>query len=465
MRERFEQEFTMTPHRGGLDRAAVPIFFALVATALMVAALCGDPLSSDGAFYLFVTLERQIPFFPPARLINVGLALPVWAVSHFSDNFTILRAVFCICYASVPGLGLALSWITCREKCPALFIWPALSISLAMLPGQFNFNSEAFMAASFAWPVFLAGLIGTEPALLPVLALLAVMVMLAHPIAVALSAFAALATAVSAFRLSGRARFRRYAGASLLVVLALSRLFAGFSGYEHRMMSLDQVTNTFQWSVLGWPLVSLAFVCAAALQCLRGSATNRPANDGEVAPDYILAGLALAAGMCLIPPSIDANTLSAVMGYRFWVGPISVALMAGCALDAWRCNPAALWTARKPALVAIGSAFFVVLSLQSVTWARLTTRFVGTLHQAGCGCVPRSSLKWITNTPLNHWATDAYAIVLQGRTPQVLVLEDHNCDTYKKNREVNILWFSRAGGRGWFDLDYAGAQTESAVHR
>jgi len=465
MRERFEQEVTTTPYRVTVDLAAVSIFFALVATALIWAALCGDPLSWDGAFVFFVTLDRQFPFFDRGRAINAVLETPLLAVSHFSNNFTILRAVFCICYASVPGLGLALSWIICRERRPALFIWPALSISLAMLPGQFNFNSEAFMAASFAWPVFLAGLIGTEPALLPVLALLAVMVLFAHPIATALLGFAALTTAVSAPRLSDRDRYRRYAGASLLVVLALSRLFAGFSGYEHRMMSLEQVTNTFRWSVLGWPLVSLAFVCAAALQCLRGSAANRPANNSEVAPDYILAGLALAAGVCLIPPSIDARTLSAVMGYRFWVGPISVALMAGCALDAWRGNPAPLWAARKPALVAIGSAFFIVLSLQSVTWARLTTRFVGTLHQAGCGCVPRSSLKWITNTPLNHWATDAYAIVLQGRTPQVLVLEDDNCDTYKKNREVNILWFSSAGGRGWFDLDHAGAQTGSAVHR
>jgi len=465
MRERFGQGITMAPHRADIDRAAIPIFFALVTAALMVAALCGGPLSWDGAFYLFVTLDRQIPFFTRARAINAVLETPVLAVSHFSNNFTILRAVFCICYASVPGLGLALSWIACRSSRPSLFIWPALSISLAMLPGQFCFNSEAFMAASFTWPVFLAGLIGADRGLLPVLALLEVMVWFAHPIAVALSAFAALATAVSASRLSGRARFRRYAGAFLLAVLALSRVLAGFSSYEHHMMSPRSVIASFRWSVLGWPLASLAFVSAAALRCLRSSATDRPTDEGDSAADYLLAGAVLAAGMCLIPWSLVPRAWAESIGYRFWVGPVSIALMAGCALDAWRSSPAPSWTARKPALVAIGSAFFIVLSLQSATWARLKNRFVDDIHQAGSGCVPRSSFKWMTYTPLNHWATAAYSIVLQGRTPQVLVLDDDNCDTYMKNREVNIIWFSRASGRGWFDLDHAGAQTGSAVRR
>ena len=463
MRERFGQGITMAPHRGNIDRSAIPIFFTLVAAALIVAALCGGPLSWDGAFYLFFTLDRQIPFFSRARAINAVLETPVLAVSHFSDNFMILRAVFCICYASVPGLGLALSWIACRASRPALFIWPALSISLAMLPGQFCFNSEAFVAASFTWPVFLAGLIGPEPGLLPVLVLLEVMVWFTHPIAVALSAFAALATAVSASRLAGHARSTRFAGAFLLAVLALSRVFAGFSPYEHQMMSLQRVTGSFRWSVLGWPLVSLAFVSAAALQCLRGRAMNRPADESQFGADYLLAGAVLAAGMCLIPWSLVPRAWAASIGYRLWVAPVSLALMTGCALDAWRSSPAPSWTARKPALIAIGSAFFIVLSLQSATWVRLKTRFVHDLHQAGSGCVPRSSLKWIANTPLNHWSIAAYSIVLQGRTPQVLVLDDDNCDTYAKNREVNIIWFSRASGRGWFDLDHAGAQTGSAV--
>ena len=455
----------MASHRENIDRAAVPIFFALVAAALIVAALCGDPLSWDGAFYLFLTLDRQIPFFTRARAINAVLETPVLAVSHFSNNFTILRAVFCICYAAVPGLGLALSWIACRARRPSLFIWPALSICLAMLPGQFHLISEAFMAASLTWPVFLAGLIGTEPGLLPVLALLEVMVWFAHPIAVALSAFAALATAVSASRLSGRARFRRYAGASLLAALALSRVLAGFTTYEHQRMNLKQVTDSFRWSVLGWPLASLAFVSIAALQCLRGSAVNRRAEESDSAADYLLVGAVLAAGICLIPWSLVPRAWAESIGYKFWVAPISIAMMAGCALDAWRSSPMLSWTARKPALIAIGSAFLVVLSLQSATWVRLTTRFVDDLHQAGSGCVPRASFKWLRFTPLNHWATAPYSIILQGRTPDVLVLDDDNCDTYMKNREVNIIWFSRASGHGWFDLDHAGAQTGSAVRR
>jgi len=453
----------MAPHRADIDRAAIPIFFALVTAALIVAALCGGPLSWDGAFYLFFTLDRQIPFIPMARSANAVLETPVLAVSHFSNNFTILRAVFCICYASVPGLGLLLSWIACRARRPSLFIWPALSISLAMLPGQFCFSSETFAAASFTWPVLLAGLIGADLGLLPVLALLEVMVRFTHPIAVPLSAFAALATAVSASRLSGRARFNRYAGALLLALVALSRMLTGFSPYEHQRMSLKPIIASFRWSVLGWPLASLAFVSVAALQCVRRSAMNRPAAESDSGADYLLLGATLAAGMCLIPWSLVPRAWADSIDYSLWVGPVSIALMAGCALDAWRSRPAPSWTVRKPALIAIGSAFFIVLSLQSASWVGLKTRFVDDLHQAGSGCVPRSSFKWIANTPLNHGDTAAYAIVLQGRRPQVLVLDDDNCDAYMKNREVNITWFSRASGSGWFDLDHAGARTGSAV--
>ena len=217
------------------------------------------------------------------------------------------------------------------------------------------------MAASLTWPVFLAGLIGTEPGLLPVLALLEVMVWFAHPIAVALSAFAAVATAVSASRLSGRARFRRYAGASLLAALALSRVLAGFTPYEHQRMNLKQVTDIFRWSCSARPGVAGIRVCRSVAMPAKLSnesprgrkrfrrrlpARRRGARGGNV-PDSVVTGSARLGRIdrVQILGRADFDRLDG------WLCP-----------DAWRSSPVLSWTARKPALIAIGSAFFAALA-------------------------------------------------------------------------------------------------------
>lgn len=193
---------------------------------------------------------------------------------------------------------------------------------------------------------------------------------------------------------------------------------------------------------------------------------NRPTDEGDFAPDYLLAGAVLAAGICLIPWSLDPRTWAPSAHYRFLAGPVSLALMAGCALDAWRSRPAPSRTARNPALIAIGSAFLIVLSLQTATWVKLKTRLLDNLHQAGSGCVSQySSIRnGLQNTALDDYTLPFYSIVVQGRTPQVLVLDADYCDAYMRNREV-YLRYIRASGSGWFDLDHAGAQTGSAVGR
>src|SRR5208282_829898 len=93
---------------------AVQIFFLVVLLGLAVAAFAGAPLTWDGAFYLFSALDTQWPFVPHGRTINVALQLPVVAASHLTQNLAPLRLIFCLCYASVPDVGLVASWLICR---------------------------------------------------------------------------------------------------------------------------------------------------------------------------------------------------------------------------------------------------------------------------------------------------------------------------------------------------------------
>ena len=160
----------------------------------------------------------------------------------------------------------------------------------------------------------------------------------------------------------------------------------------------------------------------------------------------------LAAGLLLVPWAINPHSWWKALDYRNWMVPISVIVMGACALDAWRkADRASLWRERQPTLIAIGTVFLLVLTLQGLTWNRLTNRLLEAMRSGGC--IQRESLAWTNQTPFDHWSTADYAIVLQGRTPHCLVLDGEACNEYLANGTVRILSFSRKGASGWFDLD------------
>jgi hypothetical protein len=160
----------------------------------------------------------------------------------------------------------------------------------------------------------------------------------------------------------------------------------------------------------------------------------------------------IAAGLMLVPWALNPHAWWKALDYRNWMVPISGVVMGACALDAWRkAEQAHLWRERQPVLLAIGAVFLVVLTLQSLTWNRLTNHLIDAMRAGGC--IPRESLAWTSQTAMDHWSTADYAIVLQGRTPRSLVLDGAGCDAYAMDRTVHILSLVRRRAGGWFDLD------------
>jgi len=140
------------------------------------------------------------------------------------------------------------------------------------------------------------------------------------------------------------------------------------------------------------------------------------------------------------------------MEYRFWMVPMSLVVMGGCALDVWIGPEVESCRGRRqPTLIAIGIVFLTVLSIQSLTWKRLSNRLMSEMQDPGC--IPRASLTWVPETPLNHWSVASYAIILQGsRAPRTLVLDGDGCYEYATDATVQIKWLHRHNGDGWFDL-------------
>jgi hypothetical protein len=439
-----------------LNRLSIPIFFVLVEATLITTSLLRGPLSWDGAFYLFQLLDRQFWYLTLYRLINLPFQSPALFASRFTSNLKILDLIFSLSYASVPMIGLAMSYLICRKR-QSLFIWPALGICVVALPGIFLFTSEAMMNVSLSWPLILATLVGVGVGEFALVAMLAMAILVSHPNSAFFFGLGTVTAFVSA-KMSPFNRFR-YVGALALGLLCLGRLITPITEYERRQLAFSTLRTSFRMAVRGFPLALLALTLLAAILCLMQSRHRKPQSS---AADFALLGAVIAAGLILVPWSIDPHAWWKALDYRAWFPLASGVLMGACALDSWRkADQVSLWQQRQAALIAIGGVFLIVLSLQSLTWFRLTNRLLDAMR--GGGCISRARLAWTDQTPVDHWSTAAYSIVLQGRTPHSMVLDGDACDEYAADGTVHILSLHRRRGGGWFDLDQVRTDAQSST--
>jgi hypothetical protein len=66
-----------------------------------------------------------------------------------------------------------------------------------------------------------------------------------------------------------------------------------------------------------------------------------------------------------------------------------------------------------------------------------------------------SSIDWLIETPLYHPSVVPYSILLQGRTPEKVVLSGNGCDQAELSEDLPIAdWDLIAWGQGWFNMDH-----------
>ncbi len=435
--------------------------------ALAIAAIAGGPLIWDGSSDLFHLLDKRSPASSERRLINYPLQLPALMASHFTDNFVLLRLIYSACYVSVPAIGLAASWLISREKRPSLFVWPALSW-LAMMPLQFGFCGESLMAATLAWPILLTTLTDPRPILLLLVAPLCLAEYGTHPIAVLLLGFAALVGVVRSL-VAERLNKMGLAIALGVGIVAIAKVLHPLYPYERDLLTFAVMGRSFRKAVLGWPLVALGFELVGAAALLRSARTHRDLT-GISRAGYLAVGAIVAGGLRLVPWALVAHRWAHALDYRFWVAPITLLFMSAAAAEVLWLRPNSfsdlLWRERTPAVLAVGVVSLAVLSIQSVVWVHLTGRLASAVEESKAGCISRSDLGWARDTPLDHWATDYYAIDLQGRRPRTLVLESGACEQLAATASLRLgPHFLRPPHRGWFDLDQIRITPAPSVRR
>jgi hypothetical protein len=405
---------------------------AVLSASLIVAAAVGLPLAWDGSWYLYRLLADGAPATPHGRLIDAILQMPVLAigaVDHRPD-LTAARFSFALTYAVVPTIALAACWSILRRRAPALLIWPALGIGLALLPGLANFTSEAMIAVEIAWPIFCAAVVGVPGRGAPVVGVLALALALSHPTGPAFLLVAAVVAWVTA-RARGDVGFPVAPVATILLALTGTVWFtATLDEYQTAAATAGPLHETFDLAVAGAPLIALVFVyvAAAAAHASRTALGDR----GHLARllTWLGAGAIAAAVAVFVFWSADSGRWLYASEFRVWAPFFSAPLFAFLWLERRR-DPRRedrVRAGRAAVIVAAMLCASSVITLQSIGWNRLVTRLEMLMKdRLPAVCTDARSVPWIAGSPLDNWALPPLSRVIQERGSRSVVLTDGSC--------------------------------------
>jgi hypothetical protein len=370
--------------------------------------------------------------------------------------------LFGLVYAATPLVALAVSWWVVRDSSRALFTWAAFGVGLGTLPGQIFFTTESIMAVQLFWPIILAVLSGARKPQVPVLTVLVIAVFFAHPVAVALFAVGAgLAFIVGLRRKDERRQRWIWAfGLGTLCALKLAMFYKLKSDYEIGQLSLSIMRLHFSLAVAGLPLMSLGCAWLAASMVFLSSLVNRRLmREVALVIHSLELAMLLTAGSLLIFWAKDPYLWMHGLNFRSWALFSSCPFIMIAALETLiPCgnllrNAEDDWTHRIMIIQIVAVIFLLVLSVQSTVWFNLTNRLRETIAESQDACISTSSIRWLPRSPLQHWATVAYSIVLQGKEPQKLLLHGDGCVKARLSGVVRIApWDLRSSTKGWFDL-------------
>jgi len=441
------------------DRAILRACFGPLALGYLVAVCCGAALAWDSGGIFFQLLDTQAPVTPNQRWVNAVAQLPALLASRLTDNLALLGLVFGVTWALVPLGALAAAWLLARRRAPELFVWPVMAIGLGLLPGLFYLGTEADVALVLVWPLFLATLLGVARPLWPVVAVCAALLAISHPYAIGLFALLA-ALALVLWRRRGGVR-RELAGWALafglLAGLTALRFLLFHTGYESDQLSRGALAWNFLVALRGYPATALGGTAIAALLTLAlPHAGTRAARRALRAAQAVALLLAAA---CLVLWARDPHQWAQANKYGYPALPVTLGFLTLALLDReWlRAAPAAARRAWGPRLRTIGQIALVaalVLSVQGVAWFGLTQQLRRAIATSPTACLAMAPLGWLHGTPLDAFSTPAYALLLQGRTPERLVLGGNGCGEEQLGAGVALNQFYTRGWQGgWFDLN------------
>ena len=431
----------MTARLGG-NRRLVLAWLAIGTLSVIVAAVLGLASSWDGATYLWTTLDRQIPFTPNLRFINVGLQVPLLLASRFTADSWLLETVFGLSYAAVPLIVLAGSiWAIGWNS--RLLVWPAMSIGFAAVMATSNATSEATMAALLFWPALLAMLARRSPGRSLVAIGLAAVSIVAHPFAIGTLGACAVVAMVG----------RSWRWALVFVIGAaagIGRLIWFSVPYETSQVGGESLALVVPYlnglHPVGFILAFAAGVIVLVASRWRvGHATT------------IVAALTTTATACFLIWAANPDSVADSL-YLRTATPVLVAPFALLAvLDAWLPTQSREQTPTRSWGIGLSMsavAFLLVTTSQAAHWSSYRDAVRAKLASSSVVCIPLETMPHMPGWVGSFWTETQYSLTLQGRIVTRIAEPAELCDSGVLADQVPTShMLPRQYGEGWFNLE------------
>lgn len=372
-------------------------------------------LTYDGSYFGYVILRNHQLFVDHQRYSEVVFELPVVLAARLATDMAVLRPLFCLPYALVPVISVALSWLVVRRQNPGLIIWPILGIGLVSVPGLALPTAEAVITAELAWPVLLAVAIGMPRRTWLVVLLVAPLILFLHPISAAPLAMAAMIAVVVAIQEPARRTTLLILSGACLVAAAV-RLLAPLDSYEQSVLTSQDLLLEFGYvgrsSIFA---VVVAWVLGIMVVLDKGRRFPRITRYSAA----IAATALVVATVLLVRWAANPTGWSATIHYRdfdllfeiplFLLMAVNARGRAGTLSPSYPAN-AARRTGRL--VLAVSLVFTLVLAVNALQWGTLTRDLERrmTADPGYCGSpVPAGQ----RNTALDHWSVPYLANLLR----------------------------------------------------
>ncbi len=449
-------------------------YFAVISSALVLAAVSGGALLWDGSYYLYRILDTHIPVERFPGSLDTLLALPVLLAAGLTNQVAVLQAIFGLTYALVPILSLALSWWIVRRQAPSLFIWPALGIGVGTLMLQLHLVAEPIISIQLFWPVLMAILTRPRRQVYPVALLLCLALLFVHPLSIILFAIAGITTLVLAWRdPSDRLdRVLLAIGFGVLAAIAAIKYSPIQSSLASEGITPAGLQSSFDSSMMGIPTFGFLGIYAVTAILFIVPLLNSKLPSWWKLLFYAIefVGLVVIGGLFLMWAG-DVRWWSSALSFKAAAFAVSLPFFSIAILEtlvhgsAWFSSPESDWGHRNKATLLIGIIFAVVLCAQSLSWLSLSNQVRATMAEASATCISASTIPKSARTPLGHWSATAYSLLLQGMTPAKVILTDDRCSQTDFSKGLPIAaWEVRDWQSGGFNMHLLSTQLAGSSH-
>jgi hypothetical protein len=416
---------------------------------------CGTALTWDGAWLAFRAIDSGSPALPHGRYALALLQGPSLIAAKLTSNVRLIELAFGAPYSLVPFVSVFGSWCLVRRDSQEWLVWPLMSSSLAVLPGQVFIVTEAIMVVQLAWPVLFALHRADTLLYALVAAAFGAFIGLLHPLGdVALLAFG---VGLGFGLLAPRAAWpRRLLLAGPFIAGGAWRLHTSECAVQDiGTLSLDHLRQFA--AAVNFPAIGVlgGFLAYTGVFLLVFSSKSR-----VVALWLAAAGLLLV-GAAAVPWARSVSAWQDAPQYRYLVPVVAAPLFVGAILH-MRLGGAPPGRTRTTLTAGAASVALcsLILALQGFAWLHLRRSFLEELRRGG-PCIAQEALVSARNSPLHWWPTPVYALWIQGRSPASVVSFDGMPCRASETGDIRLVpyWTRARKGPGWFDMSHAGPES------